>query len=59
MFAHYVSDPERYGVISFSEEGLPLEIYEKPSEYISVTALDAYCIVFESFPIAGLNKTGV
>lgn len=39
VFAHYVSDPERYGVISFSEEGLPLEIYEKPSEYVSNWAL--------------------
>ena len=30
----------------------------KPTEYKSVTAIDAYCIEFESFPIPGLNKTG-
>ena len=36
------------------------EVYNsKPTEYKSVTAIDAYCIEFESFPIAGLNKTGV
>ena len=38
------------------------EFYEtynsKPTEYKSVTAIDAYCIEFESFPIPGLNKTG-
>ena len=37
------------------------EFYEaydsKPTEYKSVTAIDAYCIEFESFPIPGLNKT--
>ena len=31
----------------------------KPTEYKSVTAVDAYCIEFKSFPIPGLNKTGV
>ena len=42
------------------------EFYEaynsKPTEYKSVTAVDAYCIEFESFPIPGLkrlNETGV
>ena len=35
------------------------EVYNsKPTEYKSVTAIDAYCIEFESFPIPGLNKTG-
>ena len=37
------------------------EFYEaydsKPTEYKSVTVVDAYCIEFESFPIPGLNKT--
>ena len=36
------------------------EFYEaydsKPTEYKSVTVVDAYCIEFESFPIPGLNK---
>jgi len=31
---------------------------EKPTEYKSVTIIDSYCVEFESFPIAGLNKTG-
>ena len=40
------------------------EFYEayndKSTEYKSVTAVDAYCIEFKSFPIQGLlNKTGV
>ena len=35
------------------------EVYNnKPTEYKSVTAIDAYCVEFESFPIPGLNKTG-
>ena len=36
------------------------EVYNsKPTEYKSVIVLDAYCIEFESFPIRGLNKTGI
>ena len=42
------------------------EFYEaynnKSTKYKSVTAVDAYCIEFESFPIQGLkrlNETGV
>jgi hypothetical protein len=35
------------------------EAYNNNStEYKSVTAIDSYCIEFESFPIAGLNRTG-
>tara|TARA_A100000172_G_C2942689_1_gene76223 strand:+ start:256 stop:486 length:231 start_codon:yes stop_codon:yes gene_type:complete len=38
------------------------ELYEaynnNSTEYKSVTAIDSYCIEFESFPIAGLNRTG-
>ena len=30
----------------------------KSTEYKSVTAIDSYCVEFEGFPIAGLNKTG-
>ena len=39
------------------------EIHEaynsKPTKYKSVTAIQSYCVEFKSFPIAGLNKTGV
>ena len=28
----------------------------KSTEYKSVTVIDSYCLEFESFPIAGLNK---
>ena len=28
----------------------------KSTEYKSVTIIDSYCLEFESFPIAGLNK---
>ena len=31
----------------------------KPTKYKSVTAIQSYCVEFKSFPIAGLNKTGV
>ena len=29
---------------------------EKSTEYKSVTLIDSYCVEFESFPIAGLNR---
>jgi glucose-1-phosphate thymidylyltransferase len=32
VFAYYVSDPERYGVVSFDEAGQPQSIEEKPLE---------------------------
>ncbi len=31
VFAYYVQDPERYGVVEFDEGGKPLNIIEKPS----------------------------
>lgn len=31
VFAYYVADPERYGVVSFDDEGRVLNIEEKPS----------------------------
>ena len=30
IFAYYVNDPERYGVIEFDKEGMPFNIIEKP-----------------------------
>lgn len=32
VFAYYVSDPERYGVVSFNDEGMATKIVEKPKE---------------------------
>jgi len=29
----------------------------KSTEYKSVTAIDSYCVEFNSFPVSGLNKT--
>ena len=54
------------GFIYSSEEECQVARYElhdaynsKSTEYKSVTAMDSYCVKFDSFPIAGLNKTGV
>lgn len=32
VFGYYVSDPERYGVVSFDDDGKATEIVEKPAE---------------------------
>jgi len=39
VFAYHVSDPERYGIISFNKEGRATEIVEKPKEPKSNWAL--------------------
>ena len=53
------------GFIYANEEECQIARYElhdaynnKSTEYKSVRAIDSYCVEFESFPIAGLNKTG-
>lgn len=35
IFGYYVADPERYGVIQFDKNNQPLDIIEKPLQYIS------------------------
>ena len=54
------------GFIYPNEEECQVARYElheaynsKPTKYKSVTAIQSYCVEFKSFPIAGLNKTGV
>ena len=45
VFGYYVRDPERYGVVSFDDEGCPTEIVEKPEHPTSnyaVTGLYFY-----------------
>ena len=37
-----------------------LEVYHnKPTEYKLVTAIDAYCLEYESFPIKGLKPSDI
>lgn len=35
VFAYYVADPERYGVIKLDRDGKPLEVIEKPKNPVS------------------------
>jgi glucose-1-phosphate thymidylyltransferase len=35
IFGYYVQDPERYGVIQFNDYGVPSDIIEKPTHFIS------------------------
>jgi glucose-1-phosphate thymidylyltransferase len=45
VFAYYVNDPERYGVIEFDQEERPVDIVEKPSNppsHFAVTGLYFY-----------------
>jgi glucose-1-phosphate thymidylyltransferase len=39
VFAYHVSDPERYGVVTFDENDLPVSIEEKPTRPVSNWAI--------------------
>lgn len=45
VFAYYVSEPSQYGVVTFDDAGEPMDIVEKPKEFLSnwaVTGLYFY-----------------
>jgi glucose-1-phosphate thymidylyltransferase len=45
IFAYHVSDPSQYGVVKFDEAGRPVELVEKPKQFLSnwaVTGLYFY-----------------
>ena len=55
IFARKVSDPERYGVVKFDENGKALQIEEKPKEWISDYAIPGL-YVFDNRCIEAAKK---
>ena len=57
IFLYHVNDPENYGVIKMSESNTPLEIFEKPKNFISNFAVTGlYFYDNEAIEIAKLLK---
>ncbi len=44
IFAIYVNEPERYGVVKFDKNGQPIDIIEKPKEFVSNYAVPGFYI---------------
>lgn len=44
IFSLYVNEPERYGVVKFSEDNKPIEVIEKPNNHISNFAVPGFYI---------------
>ena len=55
VFAYQVRDPERYGVVVMSEDGKPMRLVEKPTEYISDLAITG--IYFYDQKVVSYAKT--
>lgn len=59
IFGYYVSDPERYGVVSFDEEGTAISLEEKPEDPKSHYAVPGlYYYGPEVVPMAQALKPG-
>lgn len=48
IFAIYVKEPERYGVIEFDKDNNPISIIEKPKEFVSNFAVPGFYIYDKS-----------
>jgi len=48
IFAIYVKEPERYGVIEFDKDNNPISIIEKPKEFVSNFAVPGFYIYNKS-----------
>ena len=57
VFGYYVRDPERYGVVEFTTDGLPTRLVEKPKEFVSNYAVTGlYIFDCEASEIASSIK---
>ncbi|MFC1866752.1 glucose-1-phosphate thymidylyltransferase RfbA [Thermodesulfobacteriota bacterium] len=53
VFAYWVNDPERYGVVKFDRDGKPTDIIEKPKSHVSNWAVTGlYCYDSHVYEIA-------
>lgn len=63
IFSYKVSDPERYGVVSFDKHGQAVSIVEKPAQPVSHYAVTGLCFldggVPERAPTVKLSGPGV